>query len=279
MPGVFIRKEIVSQVSPDAKKDDISITFKTSNAGAKIKFDTEIITVIESFLSKKISSQHKNTLYYAVEGGIDSSNELDSSILVLYMEKNSDFDVESIYLAAKNLVLKCLNNLIDISNNHSGNVHKVRVITEGREIFASPDILIADSEDETLLTQNLIYNVLGRSKNNCTVSFKVDDKYFDLNLRRSSNAPLESETRSQINSVVLCVDDHSGNVTVRSTDAKSLKKYQFEPQHRQKLLEAQLAGNELIIDIIPMEKFNQGELLECGGRITDIKIVEYEKLI
>ena len=206
MPGVFIRKEIVSQVSPDAKKDDISITFKTSNAGAKIKFDTEIITVIESFLSKKISSQHKNTLYYAVEGGIDSSNELDSSILVLYMEKNSDFDVESIYLAAKNLVLKCLNNLIDISNNHSGNVHKVRVITEGREIFASPDILIADSEDETLLTQNLIYNVLGRSKNNCTVSFKVDDKYFDLNLRRSSNAPLESETRSQINSVVLLIN-------------------------------------------------------------------------
>jgi len=214
-----------------------------------------------------------------VEGGIDSSNELDSSILVVYMQENSDFDVESIYLAAKKLVLKCLNNLIDISNIHSGNVHKVRIITEGREVIASPDVLIADSEDETLLTQNLIYNVLGRSKNNCTVSFKVDEKYFDLNLRRSSNAPMDSEIRNQINSVVLCVDDHSGNVTVRSTDAKGLKKYQFEPQHRQKLLEAQLAGNELIIDIIPMEKFNQGELLECGGRITDIKIVEHEKLI
>ena len=59
----FIRKEIVSQISPDAKKDDISIIFKTSNTGAKIKFDTEVITVIEAFLSKKISPQHKNTFY------------------------------------------------------------------------------------------------------------------------------------------------------------------------------------------------------------------------
>lgn len=275
----FIRKEIISQISPDGKKDGVSMIFKTSNAGAKIKFDTEIITVIESFLSKKISSQHKNTLYYAVEGGIDSSNELDSSILVIYMQKNSDFDVESIYLAAKNLVLKCLNNLIDISNNHSGNVHKIKIIPDGQSAIASPDVLIASSEDEILLTQNLIYNVLGRSKNNCTVSFKVDEEYFDLNLRRSSNAPIESETNNQINCITLCVDDHSGNVTVRSTDAKGLKKYQFEPQHRQKLLEAQLAGNELIIDIIPMEKFNQGDLLECGGRIIDIKNVEHEKLI
>lgn len=275
----FIRKEIVSQIRPNAKKDDISIIFKTSNTGAKIKFDTEIITVIEEFLSKKISPQHKNTFHYAVEGGIDSSNELDSSILVIYMQENSDFDMESIYLAAKKLINKCLNNLIDISDNHSGNVHKVKILSASQKVISSPDILIADSEDEIILTQSLIYNVLGRSKNNCTISFKIDEKCFDLNLRRSSNAPIESEINNKITCRVLCVDDHSGNVTVRGLDIKGIKKYQFEPQHRQQLLESQLVSNELIIDIIPMEKFNQGELFECGGRITSIKVVEYEKLI
>lgn len=275
----FIRKEIISQISPDGKKNEVNITFKTSNAGAKIKFDTEIITVIESFLIKKISPQHKNAFYYAVEGGIDSSNELDSSILVIYMNERSDFDVESIYLAAKKLVLKCLRNLIEISDNHGGNVHRVKIQYGSKKLIASPDVLIADSEDEILLTQSLIHNVLGRSKNNCTISFKIDEKYFDLNLRRSSNAPIESEINNQITCVVLCVDDHSGNVTVRGRDIKGIKKYQFEPQHRQQLLETQISADELIIDIIPMEKFNQGELFECGGRIINIKIVEYEKLI
>lgn len=275
----FIRKEIISQISPNTKKDDISIVFKTSNAGAKIKFDTEIITVIKDFLSKKITPQHKNTFRYAVEGGIDSSNELDSSILVIYMQENSDFDVESICLASKNLVIKCLKNLIKISDNHGGNVHKVKIISGGKKSTTSPDVLIANSEDEVSLTQSLISNVLGRSKNSCTISFKIDEEYFNLDLRRCSNAPIESEINNQINCVVLCVDDHSGNVTVRGSDIKGIKKYQFEPQYRQQLLEAQLAGDELIIDIIPMEKFNQGELFECGGRITNIKVVEYEKLI
>lgn len=275
----FIRKEIVSQLSPNAKKDGSSITFKTVNTGAKIKFDTEIITVIEDFLRKKISSQHKKTFHYAVEGGIDSSNELDSSILVIYMQENSDFDVDSIYLAAKNLVLKCLKNLIKILDNHIGNVHKVKIKTGGREVIVSPDVFIADSEDEALLTQSLVYNVLGRSKNNCTISCKIDDEYFNLELRRSSNAPIESKINNKINCVVICVDDHSGNVTVRETDIKGNKQYQFEPQHRQQLLESQLAGDELIIDVTPMEKFNQGKLVECGGRITNIKVIEHEKLI
>lgn len=275
----FIRKEIVSQLSPNAKKDGSSITFKTVNTGAKIKFDTEIITVIEGFLIKKISPQHKKTFHYAVEGGIDSSNELDSSILVIYMQENSDYDMESIYLCAKKLIRKCLNNLIKISDNHRGNVHKVKIKTEGREVISSPDVLIADSEDEVLLTQSLVYNVLGRSKNNCTISCKIDDEYFNLELRRSSNAPIESKINNKINCVVICVDDHSGNVTVRETDIKGNKQYQFEPQHRQQLLESQLAGDELIIDVTPMEKFNQGKLVECGGRITNIKTVKYEKLI
>lgn len=275
----FIRKEIVSQISSNAKKDDISIVFKTSNAGAKIKFDTEIITVIEDFLSKKISPQHKNTFHYAVEGGIDSNNELDSSILVIYMQENSDFDTESIYLASKNLVIKCLKNLIKISDNHGGNVHKVKILYGSQKLIASPDVLIADSEDEILLTQSLVSNVLGRSKNSCTISFKIDEEYFNLDLRRCSNAPIESEINSQVTCMVLCVDDHSGNVTVRGSDIKGIKKYQFEPQHRQQLLEIQIAGDELILDVIPMEKFNQGELFECGGRIINIKVVEYKKLI
>ena len=245
----FIRKEIVSQISPDAKKDGTSITFKTSNTGAKIKFDTEIITVIESFLNKKISPQYRNAFHYAVEGGIDSSNELNSSILVFYMQESYDSDVESLYLAAKHLVVKCLNNLISISETHRGNVHKVKIISRGQKVFASSDTLIADSEDEILLTQSLVYNVLGRSKNNCAISFKIDEEYFDLNLRRSVNAPIESETNNQINCVVLCVDDHSGNVTVRGTDIKGIKRYQFDPQHRQQLLESQLASDELIIDV------------------------------
>ena len=275
----FIRKEIISQISPNTKKNDISIVFKTSNAGAKIKFDTEIITVIKDFLSKKITPQHKNKFRYALEGGIDSNNQLDSSILVIYMQENSDYDMESIYLYSKKLTRKCLNNLIEISNNHSGNVHKVKILSASQKVTASPDILIADSEDEILLTQSLIYNVLGRSKKNCTISFKIDDEYFNLELRRSSNAPIESEINNQINCVVLCVDDHSGDVTVRGADIKGNKQYQFEPQHRQQLLEAQLAGDELIIDVTPMEKFNQGKLVECGGRITNIKTVKYEKLI
>ena len=275
----FIRKEIVSQVSPDAKKDGASITFKTSNARAKIKFDTEIISFIETFLNRKISPQYKNAFHYAVEGGVDSSNELNSIILVVYMQKSYDSDMKSIYLADKGLVVKCLNNLIIISNINSGNVHKIKVISRDQKVFASSDTLIADSEDEILLTQNLVYNVLGRSKNNCVISFKTDEEYFDINLRRSVNPPIESETNNQINCVVLSVDDHSGNVTVRGTDIKGIKKYQFDPQHRQQLLESQLASDELIIDVIIMEKFIQGELFECGGRITSIKVVEYEKLI
>lgn len=275
----FIRKEIISQISPNTKKDDISIVFKTSNAGAKIKFDTEIITVIKDYLSKKITPQHKNTFRYAVEGGIDSNNQLDSSILVIYIQENSDYDMESIYLYSKKLIRKCLNNLIEISNNHSGNVHKVKILSASQKVTASPDILIADSEDEILLTQSLIYNVLSRSKKNCTISCKIDDEYFNLELRRSSNAPIESKINNQINCVVICVDDHSRNVTVRETDIKDNKQYQFEPQHRQQLLESQLAGDELIIDVTPMEKFNQGKLVECGGRITNIKTVKYEKLI
>lgn len=139
--------------------------------------------------------------------------------------------------------------------------------------------MIADSEDEILLTKNLVSNVLGRSKKNCTISFKIDDEYFNLDLRRCSNAPIESEINSQVTCMVLCVDDHSGNVTVRGSDIKGIKKYQFEPQHRQQLLEIQIAGDELILDVIPMEKFNQGELFECGGRIINIKVVEYKKLI
>lgn len=275
----FIRKEIISQISPNTKKNDISIVFKTSNAGAKIKFDTEIITVIKDFLSKKITPQHKNKFRYALEGGIDSNNQLDSSILVIYMQENSDYDMESIYLYSKKLTRKCLNNLIEISNNHSGNVHKVKILSASQKVTAFPDILTADSEDEILLTQSLIYNVLGRSKKNCTISFKIDDEYFNLELRRSSNAPIESEINNQINCVVLCVDDHSGNVTVRGADIKGNKQYQFEPQHRRQLLEAQLAGDELIIDVTPMEKFNQGKLVECGGLIKNIKVVEYKKLI
>jgi len=275
----FIRKEIIAQISPDAKKDGVSIIFKTSSAGAKIKFDTEFITVIASFLSNKISSQYKDSIYYAIEGGIDSSNELDSSILVIYIKENSDFDVDSIYLAAKNLVLKCLNNLIDISKNNIENVHRVKIILGGQQINASPANLVVDSEDEVFLTQSLISNVLGRSKYNCTISFKIDDEYFDLSLRRSSNAPIESETNNQISCMVLCVDDHGGYVIVRGKDIKGMKKYNFEPQQRHHLLEAQLAGNELIINIIPMEKFNQGELLECGGRIINIKVIEHERLI
>ena len=275
----FIRKEIISQISPNTKKNDISIVFKTSNAGAKIKFDTEIITVIKDFLSKKITPQHKNKFRYALEGGIDSNNQLDSSILVIYMQENSDYDMESIYLYSKKLTRKCLNNLIEISNNHSGNVHKVKILSASQKVTASADTLIADSEDEILLTKNLVSNVLGRSKKNCTISFKIDDEYFNLELRRSSNAPIESEINNQINCVVLCVDDHSGNVTVRETDIKGSKQYQFEPQHRQQLLESQLAGDELIIDVTPMEKFSQGELVECGGLIKNIKVVEYEKLI
>lgn len=275
----FIRKEIISQISPNTKKNDISIVFKTSSAGAKIKFDTEIITVIKDFLSKKITPQHKNKFRYALEGGIDSNNQLDSSILVIYMQENSDYDMESIYLYSKKLTRKCLNNLIEISNNHSGNVHKVKILSASQKVTASADTLIADSEDEILLTKNLVSNVLGRSKKNCTISFKIDDEYFNLELRRSSNAPIESEINNQINCVVLCVDDHSGNVTVRGADIKGNKQYQFEPQHRQQLLEAQLAGDELIIDVTPMEKFSQGELVECGGLIKNIKVVEYEKLI
>lgn len=275
----FIRKEIISQISPNTKKNDISIVFKTSSAGAKIKFDTEIITVIKDFLSKKITPQHKNKFRYALEGGIDSNNQLDSSILVIYMQENSDYDMESIYLYSKKLTRKCLNNLIEISNNHSGNVHKVKILSASQKVTASADTLIADSEDEILLTKNLVSNVLGRSKKNCTISFKIDDEYFNLELRRSSNAPIESEINNQINCVVLCVDDHSGNVTVRGADIKGNKQYQFEPQHRRQLLEAQLAGDELIIDVTPMEKFSQGELVECGGLIKNIKVVEYEKLI
>lgn len=275
----FIRKEIISQISPNTKKDDISIVFKTSNAGAKIKFDTEIITIIKDYLSKKITPQHKNTFRYALEGGIDSNNQLDSSILVIYMQENSDYDMESIYLYSKKLTRKCLNNLIEISNNHSGNVHKVKIISSSQKTPASVDTLVADSEDEILLTKNLVSNVLGRSKKNCTISFKIDDEYFNLELRRCSNAPIESEINSQVTCMVLCVDDHSGNVTVRGSDIKGIKKYQFEPQHRQQLLEIQIAGDELILDVIPMEKFNQGELFECGGRIINIKVVEYKKLI
>lgn len=275
----FIRKEIVSQISPDAKKDDVSMTFKTSSTGAKIKFDTEIITIVELFLNKKINQEYKNLFYYAIEGGIDSSNELNSSILVFYMQKNSDFDVDSIYLAVKKLLRKCLRNIIDISDNYSGNLHGVKVIYGDKKLTVSPNVFIANSEDEVLLTQSLLYNVLGRSKNNCIISFKIDEEYFDLNLRRSSNAPIESEKNNQINCVVLCVDDHSGNVTVRGKDIKGIKKYQFDPQHRQQLLESQLASDELIIDVITMEKFSEGELFECGGRITNIKVVEYEKLI
>lgn len=275
----FIRKEIISQISPNTKKNDISIVFKTSNAGAKIKFDTEIITVIKDFLRKKISSQHKKTFHYAVEGGIDSSNELDSSILVIYMQENSDFDVDSIYLAAKNLVLKCLKNLIKILDNHIGNVHKVKIKTGGREVIASPDVFIADSEDEALLTQSLVYNVLGRSKNNCTIFFKIDEEYFDLNLVRSINPKMESKEKIQISCIVISVDDHHGVIAVKGADIKGIKKYQFDPQHRRQLLEAQLAGDELIIDVTPMEKFSQGELVECGGLIKNIKVVEYEKLI
>ena len=275
----FIRKEIISQISPNTKKNDISIVFKTSNAGAKIKFDTEIITVIKDFLSKKITPQHKNKFRYALEGGIDSNNQLDSSILVIYMQENSDYDMESIYLYSKKLTRKCLNNLIEISNNHSGNVHKVKILSASQKVTASADTLIADSEDEILLTKNLVSNVLGRSKKNCTISFKIDDEYFNLELRRSSNAPIESEINNQINCVVLCVDDHSGNVTVRGAEIKGNNQYQFAPQHRQQLLESQLAGDELIIDVTPMEKFNQGKLVQCGGRITNIKVIEHEKLI
>lgn len=275
----FIRKEIISQISPNTKKDDISIVFKTSNAGAKIKFDTEIITVIKDYLSKKTTPKHKNTFRYAVEGGIDSNNQLDSSILVIYMQENSNYDIESIYLYSKKLTRKCLNNLIEISNNHSGNVHKVKILSASKKVTASPDIFTADSEDEILLTQSLIYNVLSRSKKNCTISCKIDDEYFNLELQRSSNVPIESKINNQINCVAICVDDHSRNVTVRETDIKGNKQYQFEPQHRQQLLESQLAGDELIIDVTPMEKFNQGKLVECGGLIKNIKVVEYEKLI
>ncbi|NLW04067.1 MAG: hypothetical protein GX029_02400 [Pseudomonadaceae bacterium] len=275
----FIRKEIISQISPNTKKNDISIVFKTSNAGAKIKFDTEIITVIKDFLSKKITPQHKNTFRYALEGGIDSKNQLDSSILVIYMQENSDYDMESIYLCAKKLIRKCLNNLIEISNNHSGNVHKVKILSASQKVTASPDIFIADSEDEILLTQSLIYNVLSRSKNNCTIFFKIDEEYFDLNLVRSINPKMESKEKIQISCIVISVDDHYGVIAVKGADIKGIKKYQFDPQHRRQLLEAQLAGDELIIDVTPMEKFSQGELVECGGLIKNIKVVEYEKLI
>lgn len=275
----FIRKEIISQISPNTKKNDISIVFKTSNAGAKIKFDTEIITVIKDFLSKKITPQHKNKFRYALEGGIDSNNQLDSSILVIYMQENSDYDMESIYLYSKKLTRKCLNNLIEISNNHSGNVHKVKILSASQKVTASPDILTADSEDEILLTQSLIYNVLSRSKNNCTIFFKIDEEYFDLNLVLSINPKMESKGKIQISCIVISVDDHHGVIAVKSADIKGIKKYQFEPQHRRQLLEAQLAGDELIIDLKPLEKFNQGELVECGGLIKNIKVVEYEKLI
>ena len=39
----FIRKEIISQISPDGKKDGVSMIFKTSNAGAKIKYPFSVI--------------------------------------------------------------------------------------------------------------------------------------------------------------------------------------------------------------------------------------------
>ena len=116
--------------------------------------------------------------------------------------------------------------------------------------------------------------MLLRLQNNCTISCKIDDEYFNIELRRSSNAPIESKINNQINCVVICVDDHSRNVTVRETDIKVNKQYQFDPQHRRQLLEAQLAGDELIIDVTPMEKFNQGKLVECGGLIKYITVVK-----
>lgn len=244
---------------------------------------TKLLDIACKNLTGRLSSAYKDTISYYITPRLSVEDKKVGLCLKIKYLPGSDMgmDVDAIIEHSQRTVVDVFKTVNKIAVDAGGQVYKKKIVVGKQADIEklNSDYVCVSSDMDKELVENIISNVLVKSRNDKKYVFNVDGEDIDFNLVKNDNSAVIKDSTKFETVKVLCVDDKSSKVKIFYMHDKKTKDYYFEVSFRDDLLTAQLYRYLLEVEIQPNEKMIFGEWVEDGGTVIGLKKLEEAKLI